>query len=85
MCFRPATSVTAVKCIECGAFNKPDNATCQKCGADLGPSKEAAAANQAPQPAAPANISLAPKGLDDKAPAAPGAPTAPGAPKPPVA
>ena len=35
MCYRPANTVTIVKCLECGAFNKPTNETCQKCGADL--------------------------------------------------
>ena len=74
MCYRPANAATAVKCIECGGFNKPDNEVCQKCGADLTESKAAAASGAAAQPAAPKpNISLTPK------PAA--APSAPAAPK----
>ncbi len=84
MCFRPAASVTIVKCLECGTFNKPIDATCKKCGADLTASKEAAAkaagVNQGPK----VEISLKPQGLDNK-PASPGAPKAPGAPKPPSA
>ena len=39
MCYRPANTVTIVKCLECGAFNKPTNETCQKCGADLNESR----------------------------------------------
>ncbi len=81
MCYRPANTVTVVKCLECGAFNKPTNETCMKCGADLAASKEAAGGGNAPAPSAPQEISLKPKGLD-KAPSAPGAP---GAPKPPQA
>lgn len=81
MCYRPATTVTVVKCLECGAFNKPTNETCMKCGADLTASKEAANSGaDAPAPSAPAEISLKPKGLDN----APKAPGAPGAPKPPA-
>ncbi len=82
MCYRPATTVTIVKCLECGAFNKPTNETCMKCGTDLAASKEAANAGAAPAAGAPQKISLTPKGLDD-APKAPGAP-APGGPKPPA-
>ena len=83
MCYRPANTVTIVKCLECGAFNKPTNETCQKCGADMTASKEAAGqGGDAPAPSAPQEISLKPKGLDN-APKAPGAP-APGAPKPPA-
>lgn len=82
MCYRPAQTVTIVKCLECGAFNKPTNDTCQKCGADLTASKEAANSAQPAQPASPKEISLTPKGL---APKAPGAPAAPNAPKPPQA
>lgn len=86
MCFGPAASVTIVKCLECDTFNKPTDATCKKCGADLAASKKAAEdAIAANSPAAPAEISLKPKGLDD-APTAPGAPpAAPGAPKAPGA
>lgn len=89
MCFRPATTVTVVKCLECGAFNKPDNETCQKCGADLTASKEEANKGAAPASGAPKpEISLTPQGLDNapKAPGAPApsAPKAPGAPKPPT-
>ena len=80
MCYRPANTVTVVKCLECGAFNKPTNETCMKCGADLTASKEAAGGN-APEPSAPKEISLKPKGFDG----APKAPGAPGAPKPPQA
>lgn len=84
MCFRPAASVTIVKCLECGTFNKPIDATCKKCGADLTESKEAAAkaagVNNGPRP----EISLTAKGLDNK-PAAPNAPKAPSGPKPPTA
>lgn len=79
MCYRPANAATAVKCLECGGFNKPDNEVCQKCGADLTASKEAAASGAAPAAAKP-NISLTPKPAAPK-PAAP----APGAPKPPAA
>lgn len=82
MCYRPATTVTVVKCLECGAFNKPTNDTCQKCGADLTESKKAA--NQGAAPSAPKKpISLTPEGLDG-APKAPTAPKAPAAPKPPT-
>ena len=91
MCYRPAAAVNIVKCLECGAFNKPTDATCKKCGADLTASREAAEnAVKANAPAAPAEISLKPKGLDG-APAAPSAPSGPkppstpGAPKPPSA
>lgn len=80
MCYRPANTVTVVKCLECGAFNKPTNETCMKCGVDLAASKEAAGGN-APAPSAPQEISLKPKGLDG----APKAPGTPGAPKPPQA
>lgn len=80
MCYRPANTVTVVKGLECGAFNKPTNETCMKCGADLAASKEAAGGN-APAPSAPQEISLKPKGLDN----APKAPSTPGAPKPPQA
>ena len=71
MCYRPANAATAVKCLECGGFNKPDNEVCQKCGADLTESK-AAAASGAGAPGV-------------GAPGAPGAPrplAGPGAPKP---
>lgn len=80
MCFRPAATVTIVKCLECGTFNKPTDATCKKCGTDLAASKKAAEdAIAATTPAAPAEFSLKPKGLDD-APKTPGAPPqAPGA------
>lgn len=91
MCFRPAASVTIVKCLECGTFNKPTDATCKKCGTDLAESKKAAQdAIDASSPDKPAEISLKPKGLDDgpsapsvpgAPPAAPTAPKAPGAPK----
>lgn len=85
MCFRPAATVTIVKCLDCGTFNKPSDATCKKCGVDLAASKKAAEdAIKANAPAAPAEISLAPKGLDN-APKAPGAPAAPAAPKAPGA
>lgn len=84
MCFRPAATVTIVKCLECGTFNKPTDATCKKCGADLAESRKAAEdAIAATTPAAPKEISLTPQGLDG-APKAPGAP-APGAPKAPGA
>lgn len=85
MCFRPAATVTIVKCLECGTFNKPTDATCKKCGTDLAESKKAAQdAIDANSPEPPAEISLKPKGLDD-APKAPGAPPTPGAPKAPGA
>ncbi len=85
MCFRPAATVTIVKCLECDTFNKPTDATCKKCGADLSASKKAAQdAIAATTPDRPAEISLKPKGLDD-APKAPGAPKAPSAPKAPGA
>ncbi len=85
MCFRPAATVTIVKCLECGTFNKPTDATCKKCGADLAESKKAAEdAIAASTPAAPKEISLTPQGLD-KAPTAPGAPPTPGAPAAPQA
>ncbi|MGN0078604.1 MAG: hypothetical protein ACI36V_07455 [Coriobacteriales bacterium] len=87
MCFRPAATVNIVKCLECGAFNKPSDATCKKCGTDLGPSLKAAQdAIATAGTSAPAEISLTPQGLGDrKPPAVPGAPAAPGAPKPPQA
>ena len=53
MCYRPANTVTIVKCLECGAFNKPTNETCQKCGADLNESRKAADEAAAPSPALP--------------------------------
>lgn len=84
MCFRPAATVTIVKCLECGTFNKPTDETCKKCGADLTESRKAAdEAIKATSPAPPAEISLTPKGLDNapKAPGAPSAPKAPGGPK----
>ena len=85
MCFRPAASVTIVKCLECGTFNKPIDDTCKKCGADLAASKEAAAKAAGVTPGAKkVEISLTPQGLDKK-PASPNAPKAPGAPKPPTA
>ncbi len=86
MCFRPAATVTIVKCLECGTFNKPTDATCKKCGTDLAASKKAAEdAIAANTPDRPAEISLKPQGLDN-APTAPGAPpSAPGAPKAPGA
>ena len=65
MCYRPATTVTVVSVLECGAFNKPTNETCQKCGADLAASKAAASQGEAPAPAAPKEISLEAKGLDN--------------------
>ncbi len=88
MCYRPAATVTIVKCTECGSFNKPTNETCMKCGADLAEAKAAAQAAVASNAPAPKEISLKPKGLDGApkapgAPAAPSAPAAPGAPKPP--
>lgn len=86
MCFRPAATVNVVKCLECGAFNKPTDATCKKCGTDLAPSLKAAQdAIATAGTGAPAEISLTPQGLDKKPPAVPGAPVAPGAPKPPQA
>lgn len=83
MCFRPAATVTIVKCLECGTFNKPTDDTCKKCGTDLAASKEAAAkaAGVTPGGAKP-EISLTAKGLDSSAPSAPKAPG--GAPKPPA-
>lgn len=42
MCYRPANTVTIVKCLECGAFNKPTNETCQKCGAPVAHDEEKA-------------------------------------------
>ena len=57
MCYRPANTVTIVKCLECGAFNKPTNETCQKCGADLNESRKAADEAAAPSPGAPKEIS----------------------------
>lgn len=86
MCFRPAATVNIVKCLECGAFNKPTDATCKKCGTDLGPSLKAAQdAIATAGTSAPAEISLTPQGLDKQPPAVPGAPVPPGAPKPPQA
>lgn len=86
MCFRPAATVTIVKCLECGTFNKPTDATCKKCGADLAEAKKAAEdAIAASTPAAPKEISLTPQGLDKAAPTAPGAPPASGAPAAPQA
>lgn len=84
MCYRPANTVTIVKCLECGAFNKPANETCSKCGADLNESRKAADEAVAPPSGAPKEISLKPQGLDNapKAPGAPSAPKAPGAPAP---
>ena len=77
MCYRPANAATAVKCLECGGFNKPDNEVCQKCGADLTESKAAAESGAgAPGVGAPG----APRPM-----AGPGAPrpmAGPGAPKP---
>ena len=72
MCYRPANTVTIVKCLECGA--------------DLNESRKAADEAAAPSPGAPKEISLKPQGLDGapKAPGAPAAPKAPGAPKPPA-
>ncbi len=87
MCFRPAATVTIVKCLECGTFNKPIDDTCKKCGADLTASKEAAAKAAGVNAGGPkVEISLKPQGLDDKkpAPGAPGAPKAPSGPKPPA-
>lgn len=85
MCFRPAATVTIVKCLECGTFNKPTDETCKKCGADLAESRKAAEdAIKANSPEPPAEISLEAKGHPG-APKAPGAPAAPGAPKAPGA
>lgn len=79
MCFRPTTTMTPIKCPECGAFNKPTNDECMKCGADLSAAKAEAAANSgAAAPAAAPNITLEAKGVTN-APSAPGAPKAPGA------
>lgn len=86
MCFRPAATVTIIKCTECGTFNKPTDPTCKKCGASLADALKAAQdAIASSTPAAPAEISLTPKGLDKDKPAAPGAPKAPTAPKAPGA
>lgn len=88
MCFRPAATVTIIKCTECGTFNKPTDPTCKKCGASLDEARRLAEeAIKNSTPAQPAEISLTPKGLDNapKAPGAPKPPTAPGAPKPPQA
>lgn len=79
MCYRPANAATAVRCIECGGFNKPDNEVCQKCGADLTESKAAAESG-----ASAPNVG-APSAPGRPAPGAPGAPrpmAGPGAPKP---
>ena len=79
MCYRPANAATAVKCLECGGFNKPDNEVCQKCGVDLTESKAAAASG------AGAPSVGAPGAPGRPGPAAPGAPrpmAGPGAPKP---
>ncbi len=79
MCYRPANAATAVRCLECGGFNKPDNEVCQKCGADLTESKAAAASG------ASAPTVGAPGAPGRPGPAAPGAPrpmAGPGAPKP---
>ena len=79
MCYRPANAATAVKCLECGGFNKPDNEVCQNCGADLTESKAAAASG------AGAPSVGAPGAPGRPGPAAPGAPrpmAGPGAPKP---
>ena len=81
MCYRPANAATAVKCIECGAFNKPDNEVCQKCGVDLEESKSAAASG-GPSVGGPAvGAPGAPGRPNVGAPGRPG-PGAPGAPKP---
>lgn len=70
MCFRPPSfDEMMTKCPSCGKFNKPENAKCDKCGADLPKEAPASGAPTAPG-AAPA------------APGAPAAPKAPGAPAP---
>jgi len=83
MCYRPSTTVTVVKCLECGTFNKPDNDTCQKCGVDLTASKEAA--NNAEKPAIKAPATTPGAQAAPGAPKAPGAPQAPSAPSAPSA
>ena len=83
MCYRPANAATAVKCIECGGFNKPDNEVCQKCGADLTESK-AAAESGAPLAGGPGTPG-APRPMAGPGAPKPPAPTAaPSAPKPPT-
>ncbi|HWQ74951.1 MAG TPA: hypothetical protein VN441_06530 [Syntrophomonas sp.] len=32
MCFRPAGATKPIKCPKCGAWNKPTNQQCTKCG-----------------------------------------------------
>jgi DNA-directed RNA polymerase subunit RPC12/RpoP len=80
MCFRPAGAAKAIKCPDCGTFNKPGNSECQKCGRDFSDLMTEAPAVTAP--GAPGNAPAAP----GNAPVAPGnAPVAPGGPKkPPV-
>lgn len=70
MCFRPTNAAKAIPCVECGAYNKPDNEVCQKCGADFEASRKAAEAAAAPAVGGPAA---------GGAPGAPGAPKSPGA------
>lgn len=82
MCFRPATTMNVVKCLSCGAFNKPTNAVCQKCGADMTESiAQAQAAVDAANANVPTEVSLSAKPAAPKTPAAPAAPAAP---KPPT-
>ena len=77
MCYRPANAATAVKCLECGGFNKPDNEVCQKCGADLTESKAAAESGAgAPGVGAPG----APRPMAGPGAPKPAAPSAPQAP-----
>lgn len=82
MCFRPAGVARVMQCPECGAFNKPGNVVCQKCGKDFSEeiaAAEAAAAESMTAPAIPGNAPAAP-GNAPKRPSAPGAPKAPGGP-----
>ncbi|MDR1015782.1 MAG: hypothetical protein LBL86_12525 [Coriobacteriales bacterium] len=63
MCFRPAGVARVMQCPECGAFNKPGNVVCQKCGKDFSEeiaAAEAAAAETMVAPAIPGNAPTAP-------------------------
>ena len=88
MCYRPANTVTIVKCLECGAFDKPTNETCSEVRRRPERVPQGRRRGRGSLPAgAPKEISLTPQGLDG-APKAPGRSLrpqkAPGAPKPPT-
>jgi hypothetical protein len=84
MCFRPAGVARVMQCPECGAYNKPDATSCQKCGFSVPEQAE----DSAPPVAAPGKTAMPPGNAPGaptapKAPGAPTAPKAPGAPKAP--